>query len=1131
MKACPNCGRENADDSSFCANCGTALGTPTEERRFLTILFADLVGFTAESDQADPEDVRARLVPYHDRVRHEIERYGGTIEKLIGDGVMAVFGVPTAHEDDPERAVRAALLIQRAVERLNAEQPELGLSVRIGINSGEAVVTTGGTAERIVGDVVNTASRIESVATPGGVVVGETTHRATELLIDYERLEPVEVKGKADPLAIWRAIEPRGRYGIDAAVKTDTPFLGRESEMTILKETFRRVLDEDSIQLVTVAAPPGLGKTRLVNEFWQWVDDQPEIVWWRQGRCLPYGEGITFWALGEIVKGQAGIRESDRPQVASDKLATLLEAVDSDAGDRDWMAAQLSPLVGLASAESEATERAEAFTAWRHFLSDLAEINPLVMIIEDLHWADAALVEFLEDLLLWSIEVPIMVVCTARPELHEAHPGWGAGQRNAATISLAPLTDSQIARLISASLLQAAIPADTQAVLLERAGGNPLYAEEFVRMLNDKSALVGGSGEAAINVPETIQALIGARLDLLTEDDRTVLQTASVIGKVFWDGALAAVGGEKPDAIRQSLRSLVQREWVRPARSSSMEAQQEFAFWHILTRDVAYGRIPRSDRARKHRSTAGWIEEMTGERVSDHAELVAHHYQQALELTRAAGEAAELAELEQVTAQALIMAAERAAPLDATRSYGYYEEALRLLRSDQPDRARVLLDAGQMAIEIDEGTAIELLTNAAEAHHSQGDRIQQGRSLRWLARAQLVRDGGSAGKEAAFEAVRILESAPAGENLAEAYQGLAGTCMLGGQMDEAIIWSNKALQLIDELGLERLRYRSLSTRGAAVFDLGDVDAGLADLRQAVEIVEKDPLGPSFELAYVNLGDATWWVEGPEAGMRLYDQAVAMAERRGRPTAKTWAKAETMWPFFDLGRWDDLLDVADRLLDLGQQDEGQVQVWARSYRAYVQAWRGHLAEAAALETEFLPAAREIGDPQIFIPALGIASFIARRRGDPRTAVALATEIGPATSDHLPVYLGMMLVEAVRTLTSSGELATAEGLVDASTHPATRCVNSKTSARGLIAEAKGEPEEALALYERAGEDWADFGFKLEEGLARFGAGRCLNSLGRLAESADELANAREILTELGATPTIAEIDGLLEQAVAR
>ncbi len=332
-------------------------------------------------------------------------------------------------------------------------------------------------------------------------------------------MDPVEVKGKAKPLRVWLAVEPRGRYGIDAAVRAPTPFLGREPEMGVLKETFRRVVEDGSHQLVTITAEPGVGKSRLVNEFWQWVDDRPEFVWWRQGRCLPYGEGITFWALGEIVKGHAGIRESDTAAMTAEKLDTALEALELDASDREWLAAQLGPLVG-AEGDAQAADRAEAYMAWRRFLEEVAASRPLIMVIEDLHWADAALMEFLEELLVWSADSSIMVICTTRPELYEAHPAWGGGRRNSATLSLSPLTDGDISRLLAALLDQTVLPADTQRTLLDRAGGNPLYAEEFVRMLNDRGKLgtrgrLDPTADTAIPVPETVQALIGSRLDVL----------------------------------------------------------------------------------------------------------------------------------------------------------------------------------------------------------------------------------------------------------------------------------------------------------------------------------------------------------------------------------------------------------------------------------------------------------------------------------------------------------------------------------------------------------------------------------------------------------------------------------------
>jgi class 3 adenylate cyclase len=354
VQVCSNCGEENPDRARFCLNCGTALGAgPSaagEERKVVSVLFVDLVGFTARSDHADPEDVRAALRPYHALLKREIERFGGTVEKFIGDAVMAVFGAPVAHEDDPERAVRAALRITEAIPELNEEHPELGMSVRAAVNTGEAVVTLGARPEMgegmVAGDVVNTASRLEGAASPGGVVVGDMTYRSTRHVVDYEPLTPVQVKGKTEPVAMWRAIQARGRYAVEIE-RPSTPFIGREGELALLHQTFSRMVREPSVQLVSITGEPGVGKSRLTAEFSAWVDDQAEMVWWRQGRCLPYGDGITFWALGEIVKTQAGILESDTPEQARDKLADAVGTLIQQGSEREWVLGRLAPLVGL----------------------------------------------------------------------------------------------------------------------------------------------------------------------------------------------------------------------------------------------------------------------------------------------------------------------------------------------------------------------------------------------------------------------------------------------------------------------------------------------------------------------------------------------------------------------------------------------------------------------------------------------------------------------------------------------------------------------------------------------------------------------------------------------------------------
>ena len=722
MALCPSCGTENPERAKFCLECGTTLTTAAraaaEERKVVSVLFVDLVGFTARSHDADPEDVRAALAPYHSRLKREIERFGGTVEKFIGDAVMAVFGAPMAHEDDAERAVRAALRITEAIAELNQQHQGLDLSIRGAVNTGEGLVSLGASPRAgealVTGDVVNTASRLQGAAPVGAVVVGEITFRATRDIIDYEDLEAVVVKGKPDAIPLWLAVSARSRFGVDVAMAPATPFIGRDFELDLLSGTFRRSLRESSVQLVTIAGEPGVGKTRLLSELSSFVDDQPELVYWRQGRSLPYGEGLTFWALGEIIKAHTGILESDAPEQAGDKLASAVAAAIGDDSERSWFEARLAPLVGLQALESSAAApREESFTAWRRFLEAVAERSPLVLVFEDLHWADQAMLEFLDHLVDWATGVPLMVVCTARPELYELAPGWGGGKRNSNTISLSPLTDSETAQLISGLLSQAVLPAGVHSALLERAGGNPLYAEEFVRMLSDRGILerrgrvLSIDEDADIPMPETVHALIAARLDTLTPDRKALLQDASVAGKVFWSGAVAALGGRDEAEVSQGLHDLARKELVRPARSSSMEGEHEHSFWHALVRDVSYAQIPRAARGRKHKAMAAWLEEVSGERVSDQAELLAHHYTHALDLARAAGDEAAAGELAEPARRFLLLAGERAFELDTVRAESYYSRALEFFPSAHPGRPAALIKLGRTRLSLGRNDAAE----------------------------------------------------------------------------------------------------------------------------------------------------------------------------------------------------------------------------------------------------------------------------------------------------------------------------------------------------------------------------------------------------------------------------------------
>ena len=1142
MRACPACGEENPERASFCLACGTALGEAplAEERKVVSVLFVDLVGFTDRSDRADPEDVRATLRPYHARLKREIERFEGTVEKFVGDAVMAVFGAPVAHEDDAERAVRAALRILDAIAELNESNPALELAVRAAVNSGEAVVALGarpaGGEGIVTGDVVNTASRLQAIAPVGGVVVGELTYRASYQVIEYEELPPVSLKGKAEPVLVWRAAGARSRFGVDVEQAAPAPFVGRQHDLALLKETYARTLRESSLQLVTVAGEPGVGKTRLVAELRSFVDTRPEIVFWRQGRCLPYGEGITFWALGEIIKAQAAILESDSPDDAAEKLGEAVENVVEDASERDWFNARLAPLVGAQVVdESEAAERAESsFTAWRRFLEAIAAQRPLVLVLEDLHWADGALLEFLEHLADWSVSVPLLVVCTTRPELYERRPDWGGGKRNSTTISLSPLTGDETARLLSALLSQAVLPAETQAALLERAGGNPLYAVEFVRMLTDRGVLDAKgqllqATDGEIEVPETVQALIAARLDTLSAERKSLLHDAAVVGKVFWAGSVAAIGDRDESLVREGLHELVRKELIRPARSSSVKDDDEFSFWHLLVRDVAYQQIPRVARARKHQAAAAWLQGITEERAADHAEILVHHYWQARELTRAAGAHEEDSELEQQLRRFLIMAGDRALELDVGKAESYYGQALELLAAADPDRARVLVKSAEAAWLA--GRLVEAERGYEEAiteFRNQGDLVSAGEALVELVAA--LRDRGETSRARALlaEAVDLLERESPGRELALAYLHTARDDMLSGRAQDCLESSEKAITLSRELGLENHVARALQFRGFARFELGDAE-GSDDLRESLRISLELGLGYYTVNAYGNLAELVWTTEGPAQALELYRAAVDFGRRRGIAFKAKWVEAESLWVLYDLGRWDDVLTTADELIRWDEAYGGsQVGVMALSYKAHVLVRRGQTVEAGSLANEFLPRARAIEDPQVLAPALVIAALIEKARAEPAGAVSLIEEFDEATRDDAR-FRNIHLPDALRVSIYAGALDDAERLLESARGSAARDRYAVLTGGAVLAEARGELEGAAAHYIEAAAAWGDFGHALEHGQALLGLGHCRLALGQ-AEANSALVAARELFARLGAGPLVAETDERLAEAVA-
>jgi class 3 adenylate cyclase/tetratricopeptide (TPR) repeat protein len=1133
MQVCPVCAAENAEGARFCSSCGASLTEAPrpsgEERKVVSVLFVDLVGFTTSSEQADPEDVRARLRTYHARVKQEVERFGGTVEKFIGDAVMAVFGAPVAHEDDPERAVNAALRVIAAIEELNESQPDLELSVRAAINTGEAVVTLGARPAEgeamVAGDVVNTAARLQQHAPVNGVAVGESTYRATRDLFDYDALEPVVAKGKADPVALWHAKAARRRFGVDVEPVARTPLIGRDDDLALLQSTYARTLQESSTQLITVVGEPGVGKTRLTTEFRRWVDDQPEIVFWRQGRSLPYGEGITFWALGEMVKAQAGILESDSPDDARAKLGVAVGEVTGDATEQEWLKNSLAPLVGVGDSAGASPET--SFTAWQRFLEGVAAQRPLIAVFEDLHWADEQLLAFVEHLVDWSADVPLLVLCTARPELYERAPGWGGGKRNSNTISLSPLGPENTARLLSALMKRAVLPAETQTRLIEQAGGNPLYAEEFVRMLADQGVLTaeGELRDVQIRVPDTVQALIAARLDTLAPERKALLHDAAVVGKVFWSGGVAEMSGTDEPSVRTGLQELVRKELVRGVRESSVKDQAEYAFWHALVRDVAYAQIPRRQRIAKHVAAAGWIERMAGDRATDHAELLAYHYEQALDLARAT--AADTRALLEPAARAFELAGDRAMSLDIGRAVAYFVRAAELYPEDHLQRGELLLKAAE-ARGGPPDVGVRCAEEAVAIFRSAGEEVREGAAL--VALASVVWVQGDTARSSALEreALEKLERHPPGKELLDAYVRSGGSLSIAGRSEEALEIVDRALGLAEDLHLQSDLSRLYQFRGIARTDLGD-PGGVGDLRKALEIARESGDVFAEGVGYTNLA-SNLLPTSPTEALAVWNDGIEFAVKRGITGNRYWQLSESTWALFDLGRWDEVIERASVVVEWaeagGLMYAGAI---AAPQHALVLVHRGHPDEAEPLLERFVPVARDAGDPQVVAPALAAAARLAAAKNDLPAAVDFLRDLESRTRTGASLYRPNYLSDVVAIAFDGGAPELAEAFLETEYRSIGRQAHSVVAARATAAEKSGQFEDALVLYEDAGQRWDAHGFVLGGAEARHGAGRCLVALGRDAET--PLREAREVYAQLGAQPAVERVDDLLAQATSR
>jgi tetratricopeptide (TPR) repeat protein len=834
---------------------------------------------------------------------------------------------------------------------------------------------------------------------------------------------------------------------------------------------------------------PGVGKTRLIAEFQSFVDAQPEIVWWRQGRCLPYGEGIMFWALGEIVKAHVGILESDTSDEARSKVRAAVEALVEDETDRDWFTTRIAPLTG-AQTSNEAVSREESFSAWQRFLESIAAERPIAVVIEDLHWADDALVEFLDHLVDWSSGVPLMLLVAARPELYERHPGWGGGKRNSVTISLGPLSDEETARLVASLVGRSVLPAETQTALLERAGGNPLYTEEFVRMLSES-----GAPAADTPLPETVQALIAARLDTLPPARKSLLQDAAVLGKVFWTGGVAAIGRVDEHEVKEGMRELVRKELVRPARRSSVEGQEELVFWHVLVRDVAYQQIPRAARAQKHQAACDWIEAFARERTEDHAEILVHHAEQALELARASG-VMDLAELEQRLARFLVLAGERARRLDMQKANHYYARALKLM-TDPP--AELLEQAGGAAWDAGETSkGLEMLEEALRRHRARGDVLGVGRSLSLLAQFAWTLGRGGDAVRLLDESLEALEPEGPSPELAMSLMRLAGREMLSGHPGEVIAPAERSIELAQQFGVEDRVLFAWQARGVAMCELGD-PRGLDALQDALtRALDAGAPGLSGMVAYNNLSFNQWLMESPRVGLATKLEGLAFTARRG--IREYWLAMEIMWIHFDLGLWDEVLADADQLLDLHVKMGGQSQIPAAApvYKSFVLTFRGRWPEVADAPDAFLPAAREIVDTQVVVPALSAATVVAHARGDAAAAVALVEELEQVTRTTPDWSRLLHALPVLRVCIDLDRLELGARLFDRPDPIGARQQAVSAAGRAAIAEARGDTDQAARLFAEGARLLKEYELPFEQGHALLGHWRCAGEDASLREA---------------------------------
>jgi class 3 adenylate cyclase/tetratricopeptide (TPR) repeat protein len=1107
-------------------------GGGRRERKYAAVLFADIVGSTALAEREDPEVVQSLIGSTFDRMSEVVTRFGGTVEKFIGDALLAVFGVPATHEDDPERAVRAALAIQellaeRRREAIGTRSPPI--SMRIGIEAGELLVdrerVDGPRDRMLTGDVVNTAARLQHAAEPGAIVVGPQTHAATGWAIEYRDLGTLELKGKAAPVRAWRAIRARERVADRPPIGLEARLTGRDEEMTTLLRTALRVASERRPWLVTILGAAGVGKTRLATELRDALEDGTSAFGSLSGRCLPYGS-VSYSALAEAVKQGSGILDDDPIEVVTEKTARTVEGLFGD----DRLVPMLGALVG--SSPDHRFSREELFSAWRRFLERLAEGTPLMLVLEDIHWADDGLLDFVNHMSDRG-QGPILLVTLARPELLEHRPSWGADTKNHTSIDLDPLSPDEMRDMVD-DLLSSPLPEALAESIARRSEGNPLFGEEIVRMLIERGAIRrdGDTWNVArsigdVEVPPSVQRLIASRLDSLPEDEKASLQDAAVIGRAFWIGAVQRLSELDPHDVRETLRRVRAKEILSTHEPSAFAGEVELSFRHALFRDAAYASLPKALRAQKHVAAAAWIEERAGEQSVQLAELLATHYVSALEYLDQLG-AHDPGELITLATRWARAAGDRASTLwqerEAARWFHVVVDLVERVASTDDELAGAWEGYARAAEAVEPYRTIAAASERALELYERAGRVQDaGRVEAWLAHVAF-QSGDDRGVERwAERALDHLEPLGASRDLALALVHLGWYEHRHGRDAEAAPSLQRAMAMARAAGDPSIEGRAMLSLGMVTLKSGSVGEGMRLLDAGLDLARGAGELPFLLWALLVVS------EGLELSTCDYRRAESLvregldlASRAGHVEQIAWMQGNLADYLVDMGRLDEAMEpMVEGLRAARAAGETPRIAYSLLMNAYVHTLRGELDEADGLLDELRVIVERSAETYHEGWVEVVQTLIARARGNERVAVDALLERARIARDRLEPWGGnLLLLECIRSIAPTDRSHEAsdfrERLAELSVYSA--------SSRAFLAWADGlmsaEPNDARRA--------------LDDAVRRFGTlerqvelARCLIDLAAVVKArggdpGPDLARARDILRTCGATLFLREVD---------